>query len=66
MRSALRVEAQMSYATNETYKVTAVAPSGAKKVIAKAVGAFKATRLKAEIERRGLAAEITAVYVLRD
>jgi hypothetical protein len=56
----------MSYATNETYKVTAVAPSGAKKVIAKAVGAFKATRLKAEIERRGLAAEITAVYVLRD
>jgi hypothetical protein len=47
-------------AAKETYKVVAVEPSGATKVVAVNIGAFKATRLAAEIEARGLQAQVTA------
>ena len=43
----------MNLRTNEKFKVVAVAPSGASKVIAKSVGAFKATRLFHAIRAKG-------------
>jgi ribosomal protein L21 len=56
----------MTMRTNDKYKVAAIAANGTRKTIAKAVGAFRATRLKNEIERRGFRAEVTAVYILKD
>lgn len=63
----------MSYATRELYKVVAVAESGATKVVAESVGAFKATRLAKAVEARGFAAKVLpigeavpVVYSLKD
>lgn len=51
----------MNLRTNELFKVVAVAPSGAKKVMAQKVGAFKATRLFHAIQAKGFEAEIVNV-----
>ena len=53
-------------ATKDLYKVVAIAPSGTRRVIAPSVGAFKASRLAAEIKRRGFKVEVVEVYVLKD
>ena len=51
----------MNLRTNEVFKVVAVAPSGAKKVMAQRVGAFKATRLFHAIKAKGFDVEIRNV-----
>lgn len=47
--------------TGEVYKVVAIAPSGATRVVAKNVGAFRASRLANEVQARGFKAEIKKV-----
>jgi len=63
----------MSYATRELYKVVAVAETGATKVVAESVGAFKATRLAHAVTARGFVARVVSlnggeavVYSLKD
>ena len=48
-------------ATNDVFNVVAIAPSGATKIVAKGVGAFKAARLAKEVQARGFKVEIVAV-----
>ena len=57
--------------TNELFKVIAIAPSGATKVVARKVGAFKATRLFHAIKAKGFDVEVrnvttNVVLVLED
>ena len=45
-------------ATNETYSVWAIAPSGNRKRMAERVGAFKASRLAKAIEAKGFGVDV--------
>lgn len=47
--------------TEELYRVIAEAPSGATKVVAAKVGAFKATRLAVKVEALGFKAHVSRV-----
>lgn len=47
--------------TGELYKVVAVAPSGATRVVAKNVGAFRAARVASEVMARGFQARVEGV-----
>ena len=51
------------------YTVTAIAPSGAKKIMGRNLSAVRATKLSNEIKARGFDAEVTkgfVVFTLRD
>lgn len=60
----------MNLATNETYNVVAVAPSGARKTVARRVGAFRASKLAAKVKALGFDVEVNptnaTVVALKD